>query len=94
MIKMSVQVRKRYAGMSGVASEYTNHARIVCAKNKASPSRFSRNKTNSGIKPIRYIFIKFIFTHNLNNKNINSLKYTQQILNKYIKYIKYFGFQK
>lgn len=34
------------------------------------------------------------FTHNLNNKNINSLKYTQQILNKYIKYIKYFSFQK
>lgn len=40
---------------SGVASEYTNHSSIVCAKNKASPSRFARNKTNSGIKPIRYI---------------------------------------
>lgn len=94
MIKMSVQARKRYAGMSGVASEYTNQSRIVCAKNKASPSRFARNKTNSGIKPIRYIFIKIFVTHNLNNKNINSLKYTQQILSKYIKYIKYFSFQK
>lgn len=47
-----------------VASEYTNQSRIVCAKNKASPSRFARNKTNSGIKPIRYIFIKF-FLHTI-----------------------------
>lgn len=94
MIKMSVQARKRYAGMSGVASEYTNHDRIVCAKNKASPSRFARNKTNSGIINQLDIFLIMFFTHNLNNKNINSLKYTQQILSKYIKYIKYFSFQK